>query len=100
MSELQENIILLLFTSPLLFFIIAVSFRLLDNSALLFLQKDIMVTSANVSEKCIKHQIKNHPDKDFRKKLKTSLIYRKMHRLFISAMFVSLPLVILSYYYF
>ncbi|WP_372918852.1 hypothetical protein [Salegentibacter sp.] len=98
MNELYENFVIFLIVSPLFFFIIAVSFRLLDNSALLFLQKEILVTSSNVSDKCIRHQISNHPDVDFRKKLKTALVYKKLHRAFIILMFISLPLMITGYF--
>ena len=72
--------------SPLLFFIIAVSFRLLDNSALLFLQKGIIVNSSYVPKKTIRRHIVSHPDKVFAKKLKRTLIYRKLHLFFIILM--------------
>ena len=98
MNELYENFVIFLIVSPLFFFIVAVGFRLLDNSALLFLQKEILVTSSNVSDKCIRHQISNHPDLNFRKKLKTALIFKKLHRTFIVLMFVSLPLMVLGYF--
>ncbi len=71
---------------PLLFFVIAVSFRLLDNSALLFLQKDIMVSSSYVSKKTIRRHIASNPDKVFTGKLKRALIYRSLHKLFIILM--------------
>lgn len=97
MDVLNENLIIFLFISPLLFFIFAVSCRLLDNSALLFLQKEILVTTSNVSEKCIRHQISHHPDKMFKKKLKTALIFKKLHRTFIILMFLSLPLMLIGF---
>ncbi|WP_373059546.1 hypothetical protein [Zunongwangia sp. H14] len=84
--------------SPLLFFIIAVSFRLLDNSSLLFLQKEILVNSSNVSIKSIQEQIENHPDETFRKQLKRALVYRKLHRTFIWLMVLSLPIMLVSLY--
>ncbi|MDT0642258.1 hypothetical protein RM553_05365 [Zunongwangia sp. F363] len=80
--------------SPLIFFIIAVSFRLLDNSSLLFLQKEILVNSSNVSIKSIQEQIQNHPDATFRRQLKRALVYRKLHRTFIWLMILSLPVMI------
>lgn len=98
MNELYENFVIFLIVSPLFFFIIAVSFRLLDNSALLFLQKEILVTSSNVSDKCIKYQISNHPDLDFTRKLKTALLYKKLHKTFIVLMFISVPLMLMGYF--
>jgi len=71
---------------PLLFFVIAVSFRLLDNSALLFLQKDIIVSCSYVPKKKIIKHIASNPDKVFTGKLKRALIYRRLHRLFIILM--------------
>ena len=56
---------------PLLFFVIAVSFRLLDP------KKTI-----------IKH-IASHPDKVFTEKLKRALVYRSVHRFFIILMISS-----------
>ncbi|HEY9186231.1 MAG TPA: hypothetical protein VIM94_12990 [Salegentibacter sp.] len=98
MNELYENFVIFLIVSPLFFFIIAVSFRLLDNSALLFLQKEILVTSSNVSDKCIKHQISNHPDIVFTKKLRTALLFKKLHRAFIILMFTSVPLMLIGFF--
>ena len=74
---------------PLLFFVIAVSFRLMDNSALLFLQKEIMVTSCYVPKNTIIKHITSHPDKVFTEKLKRALVYRSVHRFFIILMMSS-----------
>ena len=74
---------------PLLFFVIAVSFRLMDNSALLFLQKDIMVSSSYVSRNTIKRHIASNPDKVFTGKLRRALLYRGLHRIFIILMITS-----------
>lgn len=74
---------------PLLFFVIAVSFRLLDNSALLLLQKEIIVTSSYVPKKTIIKHIASHPDKVFTEKLKRALVYRSVHRFFIILMISS-----------
>jgi hypothetical protein len=92
----NEYLSLCLTFSPLFFFIIAVSFRLLDNSALLFLQKEILVNSSNVSVKIIKEQIHSNPDEDFTRQLRKALVFRKLHRMFITLTAASM-LVILLY---
>jgi hypothetical protein len=94
----NENLIIFCTVSPLFFFIVAVSFRLLDNSALLFLQKEILVTSSNVSVASIKKQIKNTEDQEFRKKLRLALLYRRAHRTCLILMVSSIPLMITGYY--
>ncbi|MDX1762225.1 MAG: hypothetical protein R3218_08740, partial [Christiangramia sp.] len=48
--------------SPLFLFIIAVSFRLMDNSAYLFLKNDILISSSNVSRSVLKDQIRSTED--------------------------------------
>ena len=98
MSTIPENIIISLTVSPLFFFIVAVSFRLLDNSALLFLQKEILVSSSNVSVDCIKSQIKITEDREFRKKLKLALVFRRLHRSCLVLMVFSIPLMITGYF--
>lgn len=90
-NELYEYLSLSLTLSPLFFFIIAVVFRLLDNSALLFLQKEILVNTSNVSVESIKEQIENNPDRNFARQLKQALIFRKLHRAFLGLMVVSVP---------
>lgn len=95
MNDLYEYLTITLRLSPLLFYIIAVSFRLLDNSALLFLQKEILVNTSNVSMKTIRTQIETHPDKAFTKQLKRALIFRKLHRTFLALMFASTPVMLL-----
>jgi len=97
-SAYHENLIIFLTISPLFFFIIAVSFRLLDNSALLFLQKEILVTSSNVSVDCIKSQIKNTEDREFREKLRLALLYRRLHRTCLILMLLSVPLMVTGYF--
>ncbi|PRX44473.1 hypothetical protein [Salegentibacter salegens] len=98
MSAYHENLIIFLTVSPLFFFIIAVSFRLLDNSALLFLQKDILVTSANVSVTSIKNQINKTDDKEFKEKLRLALLYRRLHRTCLILMLLSIPLMFTGYF--
>ncbi|PKD21461.1 hypothetical protein APR41_00280 [Salegentibacter salinarum] len=97
MSANHDNFIIFLTVSPLFFFIIAVSFRLLDNSALLFLQKDILVSSANVSVTSIKNQIKKTEDIEFKEKLRLALLYRRLHRTCLILMLLSIPLMVTGY---
>lgn len=94
MNDAYEYLFLILVLSPLFFFIIAVGFRLLDNSALLFLQKEILVNSSNVSIDTIKHQIENHPDFNFKKQLKRALVFRRLHKLFLIGMLISFPFMV------
>lgn len=98
MNVINENLIILFTISPLFFFIVEVSFRLLDNSALLFLQKEILVNSSNVSISCIKSQIQITDDKEFRNKLKLALLYRRVHHTCLILMLFSIPLMFTGYY--
>lgn len=86
-----------LLLSPLFFYIIAVSLRLLDNSALLFLQKDILVDSSNVSVKEIEEQLHSTIDSKFRKRLKRALLLKKLHKICIILMVICIPVTIITY---
>lgn len=88
----------LLLFSPLFFFIVAVSFRLLDNSTLLFLQKDILIQSSNVSRKLLKEQIQISDDKIFTGKLKRALLFRNLQQSFLIVSVISLALDALYYF--
>ena len=79
---------------PLFFYIIAVSFRLLDNSGYLFLKKEIIIQSSYVSLKFLKEQLNTSADDLFRQKLKQVLIYRRLHRFFLLMMALSLPVTV------
>lgn len=80
--------------SPLLFFVLAVTFRLLDNSASIFLDHDILVDSAYVSNDLIRKQIENSENEKLRKRLRLSLKYRKLHNIFMILAIASLPIVV------
>ena len=56
-EEFYECLEVLLFLSPLLFFIVAITFRLLDNSGLLFLQKEILIDSSYESVAILREQM-------------------------------------------
>lgn len=98
MDAYNDYTAIFLLLSPLVFYIIAVSFRLLDNSALLFLQKEILVDSSNVSLKAIEEQMKSSGDFKFKKQLKKALLYRKLHRFFIIMMLLCIPVTIITYF--
>ncbi|CAN5366984.1 hypothetical protein BH23BAC2_BH23BAC2_19150 [soil metagenome] len=98
MDAYNDYTAIFLLLSPLVFFIIAVSFRLMDNSALLFLQKDILVDSSNVSLKEIEEQLQSSIDSKFKKQLKRALFYRKLHQICIILMMVCIPVTIVTYF--
>lgn len=76
--------------TPLFLFIIAVSFRLLDNSTYLFLKKDILVNTSNVSRNLLKKQIRSSEDPKFTKQLRRALLFRNLQQSFIILAIVSL----------
>lgn len=98
MDAYNDYTAIFLLLSPLCFFILAVSFRLLDNSALLFLQKEILVDSSNVSVRAIQEQLNYSTDLRFKEKLKRALLYKKLHRFFIILMFICMPVTIITYF--
>ncbi|WBL22147.1 MULTISPECIES: hypothetical protein [unclassified Zunongwangia] len=94
---MEEPEVLLIYSlsTSLFFFVIAVSFRLLDNSAFLMLKKEIFVDSSYVSNHSIKRHIVSHPeDKVFTGKLKRALFYRCLHKVFLILMATSLVVTI------
>ncbi|WP_298541840.1 hypothetical protein [uncultured Aquimarina sp.] len=96
MSELTEYLIAIAICSPLFFFIVAVAFRLLDNSASIFLDNEILVDSSYVSGDLIRDHIENTEDVKLKKSLKKALIFRKLHNLFMILAVISLPPVIIA----
>ncbi|MGY5846170.1 hypothetical protein ACW6QP_02025 [Salegentibacter sp. HM20] len=98
MNEFYENLVIFMLVSPLLCYIIAVSFRLLDNSTLILLQQEILVNSSNVSIKCIRYHIQNSKDLSFKSSLQKALIFRLLHRVFLVLMFCCMPLTIMAFF--
>lgn len=94
MQELYEYLYVIFLLSPLFFFIIAVGFRLLDNSGYLLLKKEINIQSSYVSIKILQDQLNTTADETFKQKLKQVLIYRKLHRLFLILMVISIPVTV------
>lgn len=70
----------------------------MDNSALLFLQKEILVDSSNVSVRAIEEQIISSSDYKFRKQLKRALLFRKLHRIFLILMVAFIPVTVITYF--
>ncbi|KAA1247507.1 hypothetical protein F0000_03350 [Aquimarina sp. RZ0] len=96
MLKLTEYLIAIAICSPLFFFIVAVAFRLLDNSASIFLDHEILVDSSYVSRDLIRNHIENTEDVKLKKLLKRALVYRKLHNLFMILAVISLPPVVIT----
>ena len=84
--------------APLFLFIIAVIFRLMDNSAYLFLKKEILINSSNVSRSVLKKQINAAEDPEFTQQLKKALLYRNLQQSFMIGAIVSLPVSIVFFF--
>ncbi|MCH4822260.1 hypothetical protein ML462_03660 [Gramella lutea] len=84
--------------SPLFLFIIAVSFRLMDNSAYLFLKNEILINSSNVSRKLLKKHINIAEDPEFIRKLRRALLYRNLQQSFMVLAIISLPLSLMFFF--
>ncbi|SEL25272.1 hypothetical protein SAMN04487910_2162 [Aquimarina amphilecti] len=96
MSELTEYLLAIALCSPLFFFIVAVGFRLLDNSASLFLDNEILVDSSYVSGDLIREHIESTEDFKLKRSLKRALTFRKLHNFFMILAVISLPPVIIA----
>jgi len=78
----EYNVTLLLGT-PLVFFVIAVGFRLLDTSAAIFLEHNILVTSSYITTKEILSELEITEQPAIAKSLKKNLIFRRLHNFFM-----------------
>jgi len=87
-TEIQEYLIAIAICSPLFFFIIAVTFRLLDNSASIFLKHDILVNTSYVSADIIREHIEASNDAKLKKSLRRALLFKKLHNLFMILMVI------------
>ncbi len=99
MSELEEYLVAIAVCSPLFFFIIAVAFRLLDNSASIFLNHDILVDTSYVSADVIREHIGSSENVKLKKALKRALLFRKLHNFFMILMLISIPPVIIACFF-
>lgn len=98
MSDFLEYLSAIWPLTPLLLFILAVTFRLLDNSTSLFLQKDILVNHSNVSRKLMRDALKHNTDECFKTKLKTALIYRNLHQGLMILAAITLPVSLIIFF--
>jgi hypothetical protein len=96
MSEFEEYLVAIAICSPLFFFIIAVAFRLLDNSASIFLKHDILVDTSYVSGDIIREHIDNSEDIKLKKSLMRALLFRRLHNFFMILVVISIPPVIIA----
>ncbi len=99
MSEFEEYLLAIAICSPLFFFIIAVAFRLLDNSAAIFLKHDILVDTSYVSGDIIREHMGNSDDIQLKRSLKRALLCRKLHNFFMILMVISIPPVIIACFF-
>lgn len=99
MSEFEEYLLAIAICSPLFFFIIAVAFRLLDNSASIFLKHDILVDTSYVSGDVIREHINNSGDIKLKKSLMRALLFRRLHNFFMILMVISIPPVIIACFF-
>ena len=97
---MKEYLIILVICAPVFLFIIGVIFRLLDNSASIFMDNEILVDSSYVSEELILDYIDKSDDDKLRKSLRRALFFRKMHNLFMVLMVISIPPVIIAMFLF
>ncbi len=100
MSEkILEYLVAIAVCSPLFFFIIAVAFRLMDNSASIFLKHDILVDTTYVSADIIREHINITDDVKLKASLKRALVFRKLHNFFMILMIISIPPVIIACFF-
>ncbi len=99
MTVFEEYLLAIAICSPLFFFIIAVAFRLLDNSASIFLKHDILVDTSYVSGEIIREHMNNSKDIKLKKTLSRALLFRRLHNLFMILMVVSIPPVIIACFF-
>ncbi|RXG14212.1 hypothetical protein DSM03_101329 [Leeuwenhoekiella aestuarii] len=64
-------------------FCIAAIFRLLDNSANILISSGISVSPFYLSEEEIKEQMLKIENRKMRKKLKRTLVFQKLHKIFL-----------------
>lgn len=85
---------ILLLSAPFLFLVIGVSFRLMDNSASVFLDHDILISSSYVSTKSIKKLIKFSENQTLEAILRRILTLRKLHNVSMALALITLPIAV------
>ncbi|MBQ50630.1 MULTISPECIES: hypothetical protein [Leeuwenhoekiella] len=80
-------------------FCIAAVFRLLDNSAGLLISNGISVSPFYLKDAEIKEQMDQIKDRQLRKKLKRTLIFQKLHKIFlVLAIFTFIAGIVYEFY--
>ncbi|WGK66063.1 hypothetical protein [Croceiramulus getboli] len=71
-------------------FIIAVVFRLLDNSAGILISNGISVSPFYLSEVEVKKEMTKIEDRKLKRKLKRTIIFQRLHKIFVVLAVVTL----------
>lgn len=71
-------------------FIIAVIFRLLDNSAKLFISNGVSVSPFYLSAETVIEEMNKLDDERLKQKLKRNLLFQKLHKIFTILAIVTL----------
>ncbi len=71
-------------------FIIAVIFRLLDNSAGLLISNGISVSPFYLAPEIVKSEMEKIKDESLKRKLRRTLLFQKLHKIFTVASIVTL----------
>jgi hypothetical protein len=80
----------MLIVASIFVFIIAVVFRLLDNSAGLLISNGISVSPFYLPPDIVKYEMEKLKDRSLKRKLKRTLIYQKLHKIFTVLSIVTL----------
>ncbi len=71
-------------------FIIAVIFRLLDNSAKLFISNGVSVSPFYLSAETVIEEMNKLDDDRLKQKLKRNLLFQKLHKIFTALAIITL----------
>lgn len=89
----------MLIITSIFIFIIAVVFRLLDNSAGLLISNGISVSPFYLAPEVIRAEMKKIKDERLKRKLKRTLLFQKLHKLFtLAAIVIFIAGVVLEIY--
>jgi hypothetical protein len=89
----------MLIVASIFVFIIAVIFRLLDNSAGLLISNGISVSPFYLPPDIVKYEMEKLKDRSLKRKLKRTLIYQKLHKVFTVLSIVTMVLGIAYEFY-
>lgn len=80
----------MLIIASVFIFIIAVIFRLLDNSAGLLISNGISVSPFYLAPEVVKEEMEKIEDERLKRKLRRTLLFQKLHKLFTVIAIVTL----------